>query len=165
MSEHLERLEALLAKHQELHAALLAAAEEKRQAIIRGDLDAMQHVLQTEEQLLAEVKETEREREVAAREASVALGLADESLKLEALIARAPAAAGRRLKQSQKDLRATLDALRRRTRQNRELLHASIEHVQAFLRLVMESLRPSPKLYGRDGKRHGGAVGLLDRRA
>jgi len=156
-------LEQVLDREAGLHERLLVAAEAKRQAILKGDLPAMEQLLREEQTLLGEVEREEKSREALAGRARASLGLPADA-RLAALIEKAGDPLGARLAAVRERLRAALDKLRYRTRQNAELLRASLQHVEAFLRTVLEAGDPDPQ-YGRDGRRAGAGLHLLDRSA
>lgn len=164
MKTTLNDLEAVLRREADLHARLLVAAEGKREAIIKGDLPGMEALLATEQDMLRQVEDAEVERQRLTQAARHALGLAGDDPKLAAIIQAAPEPHSARLAQVRTQLRDVLDEFRFRTRQNGELLKASIEHVEAFLRLVAEAARPGAG-YGQKGKKVAGSLRLLDRSA
>ncbi len=163
MNATLQSLAAVLERETNLHGQLLAAAEAKRQAIIHGDLATMEKLLAEERMLIAEVERAESERQRLTAAARQLLQLGEEA-KLPELIARAPEAEGRQLAAVRERLREVLDKLRQRTRRNGELLRASLQHIEGFLRTVLEAADPHPQ-YDRDGRRAAGPFRLFDRSA
>ena len=163
MSAILQALADILEQETALHSQLLAAAETKRAAIIQGDLPAMETLLAKEQALIAEVERAEVERQRLAAEARRLLQLSEDA-RLSEMIARAPEAEGRQLAAVREKLQGILDKLRQRTRQNGELLRASIQHIEGFLRTVLEAADPHPH-YDSAGRRATGPFRLFDRSA
>lgn len=164
MSTSLQALEAVLRNETELHASLLEAAEAKRNAIIDGDIDAMETVLKAEEQLIGLVEEAEVIRQDLVRSLQEELQIEQEPVKMSMILA-CIGEAGATLAKVHEELRAVLDKLRYRSRQNAELLKASMEHVNAFLHLVAQASANNASLYNKKGQRGAGNLGLLDHRA
>lgn len=157
-------LEKILEQLAELHSCLLEAAERKRVVIIEGDIRMMEELLQLELGLVAEVEKAEVDREKIVADAVELLGLDSEKTKLVDIIDKLEPETATGLRNVQERLRVIIDELRYRSRQNAELLKASMEHVEEFLRTVSEAASPE-KGYGRDGKRLSGGLSLLDRSA
>jgi len=164
MSATLTELEEVLRREVDLHQELLEAAEGKRTAIILGDLKGLEDLLQRENRLIAGVEAEEAKRAGLIAAARTEFDLQEDPVRMQAIIARAPEPHAERLQRVRERLRETLDALRYRTRQNAELLRASIAHVDGFLHMVAQAGSPEA-LYGRDGRRKTGEFSLLDRSA
>lgn len=164
MDKTLTELEFILKREEELHAQLLQAADDKRQAIVKGDLPGMERLLQLERGLIEEVARMEKERERTAAAVREQFGLSTSDGKMASLIAAVEEPHASRLSEVRQRLTAVLNKLRYRTRQNAELLKASVEHVNAFLRTVAGSGAPKP-VYSRDGKKGNENIRLLDRQA
>lgn len=165
VSQVLNQLGELLNRHAELHGQLLVAAEHKREAIVNGDLEKMEQLLQMEKMLVQEVEVKERERAELIKQACSGLGLDYGKVKLADILAKMEdRAQADRISQIRENLRGILDKLRYRNRQNCELLKASIQHANDFLHLVQCAVNGG-ELYGRNGKKTGGSLGLLNRQA
>ncbi len=164
MSVILTQLETILTCEVELHLQLLDAAEAKREAIIKGDLTSLENLLQHEQHLIGRVENEEARRLALVKEARRELELGTGPVKMKDIIAKAPSPWNRNLSHVRERLREVLDKLRFRTRQNAELLHASIEHANAFMRMVQEAAG-GDSTYGRDGKRRLGTFRLLNKSA
>lgn len=164
MNDTLTRLEDLLARMTELHAQLLRLSEDKRQAIVEGNIDQMEGALVREQELILEVEAAEAERQEVVESLRGPMELGDGPLKLQTIIDKAEAPQAERLATVHRLLREVVDKLRYRSRQNAELMKASMEHVEAFLRAIAEACAPRQG-YGRDGLNRKGALSLLDRSA
>lgn len=164
MNEAFSRLEEVLVRLTELHARLLMEADAKRTAIIEGDIDAMEQSLARERELVVLVEAAELDRQAAVETLRAGLGLGEGPLKLTAIIEAADTDWAGRLRAVHVRLKDVVEKLRYRSRQNAELLKASMEHVESFLRALAEACAPK-KGYGRDGRAQAGPVSLLDRSA
>jgi flagellar biosynthesis/type III secretory pathway chaperone len=164
MSNNLEGLNEVLALEAELHEKLLVAAERKRGAVLEGNLAGLEEILKVEQALIAQVEQAEEKRTALTAVSAAELELASESVKMSDIIAKAPEPFAAKLGKTRQRLRAALDTLRYRTRQNAELLQASLEHVKAFMKMVAEASAPSAE-YGSDGRKKAGGVRLLDKSA
>lgn len=163
MNEALTTLESVLIRETELHAALLRESEAKRDAIIQGDLDAMEATLDRERELVVLVEAAEVDRVQAVEAVREWMGLA-EPVKLSDIIAAAPATQAGSLRRVHAALKDVIEKLRYRSRQNAELMKASMEHVEGFLRAIAEACAPRGG-YGRDGRVHGKSASLINRSA
>ncbi len=164
MSDALDKLTRVLSHETELHESLLKVAEDKRSAIIEGDLDLMEESLQQEQVFIAEVEKAEVERIRITAAVQAELGLTEEPVKLARIIEVAPDPQAGGLQTVHRELTEVVTRLRYRTRQNAELMKASMEHVEGFLRAVAEACA-SQVGYGSDGLKRNTSVSLLDRSA
>lgn len=164
MRELWDALARVLEKEADLHESLIVAAEHKRNAIIEGDLSAMETLLRHEQNLAAEIEAAERERIAIVEKARAAFALPAGEIKLVTLIEKADSSDKTRLQELRERLREILNRLRYRTRQNAELLKASLDHVHTFLKLVAEAAAGGPR-YDRNGRRASSNLSLLDRSA
>lgn len=162
MEPPLQTLETVMHDHIRLHTELLDAAGRKRDAIITGDIDLMERTLATEYELIRQVESAETLRTVLVEQLRAEWGLDEEPLRMRTILEHAPEAAREVLGGLHEELRDLLDRLRYRSRQNAELLQASMEHVNAFLRLVQDATRQNPT-YGREGQREGASRSLINR--
>ena len=154
----LERLEAC-------HAELCQTAEVKREAIVKGDLPGLEGILARERQLTAEIEKEEARRQMAMRVARKGLGLPEsDSSRLGDLLDAACDADRERLSGLRNRLRTVLKTLRLKDRINTELLRASLEHVEAFLRSVRDAAGAAT-LYNTGGKYQSGGLSIIDRNA
>lgn len=162
MSPLIDKLNEVLQKEANLYQQLLKEAEDKRECIIHGKLPQMEQILEREKQLLAVVEGLEQERLPLVEQIRKEHGVTEEPFKLQNLVDRlgemaAPLAATRKF------LKEVLDKLRYRNRLNDELLRASIEHVNSFLRLLHQGIN-NHATYDRKG-RNSGNRSLFDRTA
>lgn len=157
-------LEATLKRQIELHNAMKGVAENKRETIIKGDLEALEKVVAEEKQLVAEIEEEEKARTAVMPMVRRGLDMESEEDKLSDLIERMPEPERTRLEKVRLELKDAIEECRRLTRHNAELLKASLEHVEAFLRTVAEASKPDAN-YNRRGRRDLGGPTLLDRNA
>lgn len=165
MSQTLTDLENVLRAEVDIHTQMLLAAATKREAIIKGDLPMMESTLRTEHQLLSEIEAAEDLRVALVAQAREELAIEKEQIKLSDIIAHAAEPHAAKLASTRETLRKMIDELRYRSRQNGELLHLSLAHVESFLRAIAEACT-SDTGYRRDGSKSGvGGLRLLDQSA
>lgn len=155
-------LEAILGRQIDLHASMLKVAEDKQQSIISGDLEKLERAVGEERKLVANIEDEEKKRLAVMPLIRTGLGLDDSVEKLGDLIAEMPEPERERMTGVRNTLKQLLEACQIKTRHNAELLKASIEHVESFLKTLSEAARPDAG-YGRDGKRSGGGPTIIDR--
>lgn len=160
MNAIISELNAVLQAEAVLHQRLLEEAELKRSAIIYGRLPEMEQILARERELLAQVEQLEAQRMPLVEQARAMFDLAEEPFKLQQLVDKL-GDEGKELAATRNTLKEVLDKLRYRNRQNDELLKASIEHVNSFLRLLSKSGNPT---YDRKGGKNNNRS-LFDRTA
>ncbi|MDR1613277.1 MAG: flagellar protein FlgN [Planctomycetota bacterium] len=156
-------LEAVLERQIVLHRAMLEAAGEKRESIIRGDLPALEAVVSKERELVARIEDEERKRQAVMPMLRRGLGVGDDVEKLSDIANMTDDPEKTRLLSLADELKTVVEEVRKITRHNSELLKASLEHVDAFLRTVAEAAHPGNS-YRRDGSRPTGPT-LIDRNA
>lgn len=162
MDPLIARLNAVLQQETVLHQTLLDEAEGKRGAIIAGRLPEMEEILVREKEVLKKVEELEQERLALVAETCQRYDLPGEPFKIQSLLDRL-GAEGEELAATRAALKDVLNRLRLCNRQNDELLKASIEHVNSFLKLLSRSANPNCT-YNRKGNNTGNRS-IFDRTA
>lgn len=157
-------LEAILLRQTVAHHQMLKVAEEKHQAIIKGDLALLEKTVTEEKKLVAEIEDEEKRRRTVMPLVKSGVGAPDDMEKLADIISLMPEPERAHMTKVRDDLRTVLEACQLKTRHNAELLKASLEHVEGFLRTISEATSPD-KNYRRDGKKGGGGGGIVDRSA
>lgn len=157
-------LEATLRRQIGLHRAMREVAEAKRESIIKGDITLLEETVAEERKLVAEIEEEESKRLAVVPMVKRGLDMPEGEDRLSDLIGRLPEPERGRLAMVRLELKEIIEECRRLTRHNAELLKASLEHVESFLRAVAEASRPDAN-YKRDGKRNLGGPTILDRNA
>ena len=160
----LDMLIAILERETVLHEEMLAAAEIKQQVIIQGDLPGLEEIISREKELIAGIEEEEVKRKTVMPMLQKNLGMENEAQKLSDIVNLLVEPEKALLSGVREKLRQTLTACRIKTRQNAELLKASLAHVDAFLRTVSEAVSKDAN-YNKSGKRGGNSPALLDRSA
>jgi flagellar biosynthesis/type III secretory pathway chaperone len=155
-------LEAILARETDVHREMLAVAESKQAAIVQGDLEALEKSVTDERRLVVRIEDEERKRLAVMPLVKSGLGADDGVEKLADVIAMMPEPERGRMSEVRDELKVVLEACQLRTRHNAELLKASLEHVDAFLRSLSDATSKDAT-YKRNGKRSGGGPGLIDR--
>ena len=163
MKELLTRLEKILILQAQIHQKLLDEAELKRLAIIGGSIEDMESILAREKELLSNSEKAEAARQTVAGELKALLNIDEEPLRVQSIIDRVGREAPG-LDKARQALKQIIEKLRYRTRQNEELLKASIEHVNGFLKAVNDATA-SNQTYGRQGQNGKGSLRILDRTA
>lgn len=157
-------LDATLTRQTELHRSMLEVAERKRQSIIAGNLEELEKSVAEEKKLVASIEEEEEKRLAIMPLVKRGLGLTEEADKLKDLIEKLPEPERGKMTKTRVELKEVIEECRKKTRHNAELLKASLEHVNSFLKAVNEAAHPETT-YGKDGKRGHGGPSLLDRNA
>ncbi len=158
-------LEAILIRQTGIHREMLAVAESKQQAIVKGDLELLEKTVAEEKQIVSRIEDEERKRLAVMPLVKNGLGAPEGMDKLADVIALMPEPDRGRMMTVRNELKEVLEATQIRTRHNAELLKASLEHVESFLRAVSDAAIPN-KTYGNDGtKRSGGGPSIIDRSA
>lgn len=155
-------LEGILTRQTAIHRDMLVVAGDKQDAIIKGDLEKLEKAVLDERALVAKIEEEERKRLAVMPLVKAGLGAPPEVEKLSDVIALMPEPEKSRMTAVREELKTVLEECQLRTRHNAELLKASLEHVEAFLRTLSEETARN-KTYTRDGKRGAGGPGLIDR--
>lgn len=163
MNRFVQALAQIIQNETELHRQLLQAAEDKRVAIISGDIAAMENSLNREYDLVEKVEAQEQTRIALVEKMAEMLQIADRPVTMALLLEKLPANLAATLTPVRAELRALLDKLRFRTRQNAELLKASMEHVNAFMEMIARA--GEVKTYSRKGLVERQQVRLFDRSA
>ena len=164
MKRAIGMLEAILVRQTGLHREMLAVADVKQESIVKGDLARLEGAVSDERKLVQKIEEEEKKRAAVMPMVKSSLGLEESVEKLADIIAHMPAIERERLQQVRGELKTVLEECQIKTRHNAELLKASLEHVEAFLRTVSEAANPDAN-YGRDGKKGGGGPTMIDRSA
>lgn len=157
-------LEATLGRQIGLHRDMKTVAEAKRDSIVKGDIEALESAVAEERKLVSKIEEEEEARLAVLPMVKRGLGVPDGDDKLSDLVNRLPEPERSRLEAIRLELKAIIEECRRLTRHNAELLKASLEHVEGFLRSVAEASQPDSN-YNKKGKRNLGGPTLLDRNA
>ncbi len=155
-------LEAILVRQTAIHRDMLVVADAKRDAIIKGDLEQLEKSVIDERALVAKIEEEERKRLAVMPLVKTGLDAPAETEKLADVVALMPSPERERMTAVRGELKTVLEDCQIRTRANAELLKASLEHVEAFLRTLAEETAKD-RTYTRKGKRPGGGSGLIDR--
>ncbi len=155
-------LEAILVRQTAIHREMLAVADAKQDAIIKGDLEKLEQAVVDERALVSKIEEEERKRLAVMPLVKTGVGAPEEAEKLADIVALMPEPEKGRMTAVREDLKKILEECQIRTRANAELLKASLEHVEAFLRTLADETAKD-KTYTRDGKKRGGGPGLIDR--
>lgn len=165
MNDQLLNLGKILKLLVQLHSRLLEEAELKRKAIIDGDIKAMEEILEREQKLIGDVEKADACRDKLMLGLKSALGVTTEPLTIRSLLEKlGESNMAKALDGVRTELKEVLDKLRYRSRQNEELLKASLEHVNGFLKMINESTVTN-KTYDTKGRSGGGNLRLLDRTA
>lgn len=157
-------LEAILGRQIELHHAMLALADDKQNSIVAGDLEKLEKTVIEERKLVTQIEDEEKKRLTVMPMVKSGLGLDDSVEKLADVISRMPQPERDRMTEVRNTLKDLLEACQLKTRHNSELLKASLEHVESFLRTISEASSPDTG-YRRDGKRSSGGPTMIDRSA
>ncbi len=156
-------LEQVLTELAVLHEGLLVCAHHKREAILKGDIVKMEEILKDETALMNQVAGFEDKRKGLVDQASQELAIKSTPVKLAMIIERLSGDAKTALETVHARLKNALNSLQYRTRQNAELLAASMEHVNHFLSMVREVAGGKQKsTYGPKGRNGGGQVKTFD---
>lgn len=157
-------LEAILVRQTGLHEEMLAVAEAKQDSIVKGDLEKLEKTVTDEKRLVGLIEDEEKKRMGVMPLVRSGLGLDESVEKLADVIVAMPEPERTRMQGVRDKLKSLLEACQLKTRHNTELLKASLEHVEAFLRTVSEAATPDAN-YGKNGKRTGGGPSFIDRSA
>ena len=157
-------LEAILVRQIECHRSMLQVAGDKQDSIIQGDLEKLEKAVAEERKLVSLIEEEEEKRKAVMPLVKSGLGLEDSLEKLADVIAHMPQPERDRMMGVRNTLKELLEACQIKTRHNAELLKASLEHVESFLKTVSEAASPDVG-YRKDGKRSGGGPTMIDRSA
>ncbi len=155
-------LEAILVRQTAIHEEMLTVASAKQDAIIKGDLEKLEKTVVEERSLVAKIEEEEKKRRAVMPLVRSGLGAPAEMEKLADIIALMPEPEKAHMTAVRERLKGVLEDCQIRTRHNAELLKASLEHVEAFLRTLSEETAKD-KTYTREGRKRGGGPGLIDR--
>lgn len=157
-------LEAILGRQTAIHREMLAVAESKQDSIIKGDLEKLEKSVFEEKKLVARIEDEEKKRLAVMPLVKSGVGAGPEVEKLADVIALMPEPEKSRMTEVRAELKEVLEACQLKNRHNSELLKASLEHVEAFLRTLSEAVQKDAT-YGKDGKRGGGGPSIIDRSA
>ncbi len=158
-------LEATLKRQISLHRSMLELAAAKRESIISGDVGKLEETVKEEKKLVAAIEEEEKKRLAIMPMVKRGLGLAQDSDdKLADVIGRMEGPEQQELAAVREELRSLIEECRRKTRHNAELLKASLEHVDAFLRAVAEAASPNAN-YNNSGRKARNGPTIIDRNA
>lgn len=157
-------LDAILVRQTGIHKEMLGVADAKQQAIVKGDLEALEKSVIEERRLVSAIEDEEKKRLAVMPLVKNGLGMGEEVEKLADVIAEMSEPERSRMTKVRDELKEVLEACQLKTRHNSELLKASLEHVDAFLRSLSEA-GSKDQTYKRNGKKSGGGPGLIDRSA
>ncbi len=157
-------LEAILVRQTGIHREMLTVAGDKQTAIIKGDLALLERSVAAERKLVTGIEEEEKARLAVLPLVKKGLGAPAEVEKLTDVIALMPEPERSRMTAVRDDLKEVLEAVQIKTRHNAELLKASLEHVDSFLKAISDAAAPN-RTYGNDGKKSGGGPTFIDRSA
>lgn len=157
-------LDGILVRQTAVHQDMLTVAEAKQQAIIKGDLELLEKAVVEERQLVTKIEDEEKKRLAVMPLVRSGLGIGEEMEKLADVIALMPEPEKTRMTRVRDELKEVLEACQIKTRHNAELLKASLEHVESFLKTLAEE-SAKDTTYRKDGKKAGGGPGLIDRSA
>lgn len=157
-------LEAILLRQTVAHHQMLKVADEKQNAIIKGDLELLEKSVVEEKKLVAQIEDEEKRRLAVMPLVLKGLNAKSGVEKLSDVIALMPEAERERMTKVRDDLRDILEACQLKTRHNAELLKASLEHVDTFLRTLTEATSKDQN-YRRDGRRGGSGGSMIDHSA
>lgn len=157
-------LEAILVRQTDVHREMVALADEKQDSIIKGDLEKLEKVVTEEKKLVARIEDEEKKRQAVMPLVKSGVGAPNEMEKLADVIGLMPEPERTKMMQVRNELKEVLETCQVKTRHNSELLKASLEHVEAFLRTVNEAVTKDAT-YKKDGKRASGGPNIIDRSA
>lgn len=157
-------LEAILTRQIGIHREMLTVAQAKQEAILKGDLEKLEKAVIDERKLVARIEEEEEKRATVMPMVRKGLELDASVEKLQDVVEAMPEPERTRMRDVRSELKGLLEECQLKTRHNAELLKASLEHVEAFLRTISEAVAKETG-YGRDGKRSGGGPAFIDRSA
>ncbi len=157
-------LEAVLNRQIALHRGMLKIADDKHDSVMRGDLEKLEKTVAEERKLVARIEEEEKNRRAVMPLVRSALKLPESVEKLPEVIAAMPEPERSRIAPVRNELKRLLEECQQKTRHNAELLKASIEHVEAFLRTISEAAKGDAN-YNQKGKKAGGGPTIIDRNA
>jgi FlgN protein. len=155
-------LEAILTRQIELHKKMLVVADGKTEAIVKGALEQLEQTVQEERKLVQGIEEEENARLAVMPLIKAQLGLDPSVEKLADIIDAMPEPEKTTLTPIRAALKDVIEQCHVKTRHNAELLKASLEHVEGFLRTLSEAVQTDVK-YDAKGKRIGGGPSLLDK--
>lgn len=158
-------LEAILVRETEVHREMLGLAEAKQQAIVQGNIESLEQTVFAEKKLVARIEEEEKKRLAVMPLVKAGLGAGDGVEKLADVIALMPEPERTRMNEVRSSLKEALEACQIKTRHNTELLKASLEHVDTFLRSLADAASQGNITYKPNGKRQSGGPGRLDHKA
>lgn len=157
-------LEAILNRQIECHRSMLTLADAKRDSVLSGDLEKLEQTVAEERKLVARIEEEEDKRKAVMPMVRSGLGLGESVEKLAEVVSHMPQPERDKMMATRNTLKELLEQCQLKNRHNAELLKASLEHVESFLRTVSEAAAPDVG-YRKDGKRSGGGPTLIDRSA
>jgi hypothetical protein len=134
-----EELENVLAKECEAHEQMLQAAQAVNAAIRQSDLETLQKNTAYLDGRICLVEQLEERRKDCCGALARSLGIGRASLKLSALIEKAPAAAAGKLAGLHTSLRGLLEKIAKVTVSNRILINEGLELVRGRLNLAAQS--------------------------
>lgn len=157
-------LEAILTRQIAIHREMLEVARNKQEAILKGDLEKLEKAVIEERKLVARIEDEEGKRATVMPMVRKGLELDESVEKLQLVVEAMPEPERTRMLEVRAELKGLLEECQLKTRHNAELLKASLEHVEAFLRGISDAASKDAG-YGRDGKRSGGGPSFIDRSA
>ena len=168
MGENIDRLAEILEKQLAVTRRLLDLAKDARAAAVAADPLLLVQIVSDQEENAARLEGLEVERVAISREVAVGLGLdTAKPPRLTAIADRAGAKDAARLRRLGGRLRACALELRQANTYTREVLEASLVHIDDFFCVLAEA-RSRDGSYGtrRERQRAGGAkAAIMDREA
>ncbi len=156
-------LEAILRREIDIHREMLTVAEAKRDSIIQGNIAKLESAVADEKNLVARIEDEENKRVAVMPLVKNGLGLATEVEKMREVILAMPEPERTRLMTVRDELKRIMEENQLKARANAELLKASLEHLDSFMRSLNDAAHKDGT-YKRDGRKAGGGPSIIDRR-
>ncbi len=156
-------LEAILKREVDIHREMIAVAVNKRDSIIEGNIARLEGAVADEKKLVGRIEEEEKKRLAVMPLVKNGLGLALHVEKLRDVIEAMPEPERGRLLATRNELKQVMEESQLKARANAELLKASLEHLDSFMRSLNDAVQKDAT-YKRDGKKAGGGPSIIDRR-
>ncbi|HOX07215.1 MAG TPA: flagellar export chaperone FlgN [Planctomycetota bacterium] len=167
MSAKIDRLAAVLEEELALTRRLLDLAKDARAAAVSADPTLLAQIVSEQEENAAKLEAIEVDRAAAAREVAAEAGMdVSGRIKLAAIVERLGGEPAARLRRLGGRLRAVALDLREASTRTREILEASLIHIDGFFN-VLSRAQNGPGAYGAPRARRGSSseAALMDRKA
>ncbi len=155
-------LEGILERQIEIHKEMIVVADAKKESIIKGDIALLENTVAEEKKLVGRIEEEEKKRQAVMPLVKKGLGLGDDVVKIIDVIEHLEEPEKNRLLAVRTELKELLETCQLKTRHNAELLKASIEHVETFMKSLNDAIQKD-NIYNKEGKRAGGGPSIIDR--